>query len=237
MGSLKQLWNEIKRVPQPTIFAIIVVMTLIFLVEEVFGASFESFVAVPARITHAWSQILSGESIVQSVGTLFTLVSAVFLHGGFDHILMNMVFLWTFGSLTAQNVGRWNAVWILLVTGVVGNIAQVCLGPHRLGGILGASGAITGFEGVYVALSARWQLNWPNVWPLAHPVPPMQLVVFALVGVGIDVYRLMDQQIGIAFGAHIGGFVCGFLIGTAFTLIWPTKASYVRKSKRVTNRG
>lgn len=236
MDSLKQLWKEIKRVPEPTIFAIIVLMTFIYLLDE-FGVSFVSFRTIPAKITEAWQQVRDGAPVVEQAGEFFTLVSAIFLHGGFDHILMNMVFLWAFGSLTAQYLGRWNAVWILLITGVAGNIAQVCLGPNRGGGILGASGAIMGYEGVYVALSVRWNLNWPSVWPLAHPIPPMQLVVFALIGVGFDVYRLIDQQqIGVAFGAHLGGFACGFLIGILVTTIWPTKESFAGPKKKFSNR-
>ncbi len=218
---LKQLWRDIQRVPAPAVFALIVLMAIIFLLEELLegavGVDFEYLCARPIEIIDAWGKLLSGGGEIYHVGILETLVTAVFLHGGFEHLLMNMVFLWAFASLASELLGKWNVVWIFLVTGVAGNLLQVCLvpGDYR---ILGASGAVTGFEGVYIGLASRWRLNWPHVWPLAHPVSPMRLAVFALVGVGIDVYRLFNEATGIAFGAHIGGFVCGLLIGFAFTL-------------------
>ena len=217
---LKQLWRDVQRVPAPTVFGLIVLMAIIFLFEELFGATagvhFEYLRARPIEIIEAWGRLLSGEAEIYHVGIIGTLVTAVFLHGGFEHLLMNMVFLWAFASLASELLGKGHVVWIFLVTGVAGNILQVCLVPDSYG-ILGASGAVTGFEGVYIGLASRWRLNWPHVWPLAHPVSPMRLAVFALVGVGIDVYRLFNEATGIAFGAHIGGFICGFLIGFAFT--------------------
>ena len=217
MSFLKQIWRDIKRVPAPTVFALIVFMAIIFLFEETTGADLRDLYAHPQRISKAWGHVTSGGASLGNANAIGTLFTAVFLHAGPDHILMNMVFLWTFASLASRMLGKWNVVWIFLLTGAVGNILQVCLVPNSIGAILGASGAVTGFQGVYVGLASRWRLNWPHVWPLAHPVSPMRLAVFALVGVGIDVYRLIQADGRIAFGAHIGGFICGFLIGIVFT--------------------
>ena len=215
---LKQLWRDVQRVPAPTVLGLIVLMAVIFLFEEAVGVDFQYLNARPVAIVNAWSRVCAGEANIAQIGVIATLVTAVFLHGGFEHLLMNMVFLWAFASLASELLGKWHVVWIFLVTGVAGNILQVCLVPDSYG-ILGASGAVTGFAGVYIGLASRWRLNWPHVWPLAHPISPMRLAVFALVGVGFDVNRLINGAIGVAFGAHIGGFLCGLLVGFAFTFL------------------
>jgi membrane associated rhomboid family serine protease len=94
--------------------------------------------------------------------------------------------------------------------------------------IIGASGAICGFEGIYFGLILRWQLPWPEVWPLAYAVPPIQLGAFAVLGFLMDTYFLANHGKGIAYGAHAGGFVSGLLIAALITTIYPTLGSYER---------
>ena len=185
--------------------------------------------ATPKSITTAWDQWVEGQRGPQIWQSLSRLVTALFVHGDFSHLLMNMVFLWTFGSLTARILGPWTALILFFLTGVSGNLAQIALNTDSAAPIVGASGAVCGYEGVYFGLALRWQLPDPDVWPLAHPIPPMQLAAFAAVGIAFDVYSLMNQHGGIAFGAHIGGFASGVLVAALISSVyrsqraWPTR--------------
>jgi membrane associated rhomboid family serine protease len=95
--------------------------------------------------------------------------------------------------------------------------------------IIGASGGISGLAGTYLGLALRWQLPWPDVWPIAHPIPPMQLGAFAVLGFIGDVHLLANQaQHIIAYGAHVGGFLCGFTIAVIITSVYPSVARFSR---------
>ena len=218
---LKQLWQDIRqairRVPDKTVFGLIVFMFAVFLFGEVTGITFDEYNARPLDITNSFIKLTSGQPILKAGGPLITLVTAVFLHGSFGHVSSNAIYLWPFATLTSGLLGNRHVLWIFLATGVIGNVVQVMLSPHSDIPMLGASGAVMGFEGVYVGLASRWRLNWPHVWPLAHPISPMRLAIFALVGVVFDFLGVFGGLGGIAYGAHIGGFVSGFLIGVGWT--------------------
>ena len=193
-----------------SIWAIIFVAVAVFAVERVRNTDFaEGGGTIPRDTVAAVNAIGHGDLSLGVLKTLSNLVTALFLHGDVEHILFNMVFLWTFGVLTSELLGRWWALAVFLVCGVCGNLVQTYLNPASPVPTIGASGAICGFEGVYLGLALRWQLPWAEVWPLAHPVPPLQLGVFALVGFIGDMALLADHSAHIAYGAHVGGFLSG----------------------------
>jgi membrane associated rhomboid family serine protease len=209
-----------------SILAIIVVCALVFGWEQVRGISLSGgYGATPAVIVNSYKALAGGDVSIVAVAPLGRLVTALFLHGDVEHILYNMVFLWAFGYLASQHLGQWWALAAFLLTGACGNVLQVMLNPESLSPIIGASGAVCGFEGIYLGLALRWRLPWPDVWPLAHPIPPLQLGAFALVGFGIDMYYLTDHAQHIAFGAHIGGFLSGLAAAAILTTIYPTGVS------------
>ena len=74
----------------------------------------------------------------------------------------------------------------------------------------------------------RWQLPWPDVWPLAHPIPPLQLAAFAAIGVLFDAYSLMNFEQRIAYGAHLGGFLSGVMIAALLTQFYLTASAFKR---------
>ena len=213
----------------PTIAGIIVVATLIFLFKEATGAAWAwRYGTTPVILQHAWASLLAGSWSLAKVGTLSTLGTALFLHGDIEHLLYNMVFLWAFGSLTSEFLGKWWALGLFFVCGACGNIMQTWLNPNSPIPIIGASGAICGFEGIYLGLAMRWRLPWPDVWPLAHPIPPMQLAAFAVLGVLLDAYSLMNFEQRIAYGAHLGGFFSGLLIAAILTQVCSTASAFRR---------
>ncbi len=215
---MNHLIRRLRQSSQPTILAIIIVEMLVFVLQDAFGFSWLSeFGAKPAEFSQAWAEFQAAGSAKPLLAVAPMLFAPLFLHIGLEHVLFNMVFLWTFGSLTARHLGsRW-AVVLFLICGACGNLLQIGLNPTSPIPIVGASGAVCGFQGVYLGLALRWQLKWPDVWPLANPIPPMQLAAFALIGIGFDFYSLMNHEQQVAYGAHVGGFLAGLFLALLIT--------------------
>jgi rhomboid family protein len=206
---------------------------LVFAAEHVRHTSFaQELGAVPVAIKQATLDLADGSFTFSSLGRLATLITALFVHGDFEHIGYNMIFLWAFGCLVSQHLGQWWALAAFLLTGICGNIVQVCLNLDSPNPIIGASGAVCGFEGIYLGLALRWHLPDPDVWPIAYPIPPLQLGAFALLGFGFDMYALAGHQQRIAYGAHVGGFLAGLALAGVFTTLYPTIANYERSAQR-----
>jgi membrane associated rhomboid family serine protease len=168
---------------------------------------------VPAKVVAGWEALLDGQLSAPAWRAFGTLLSHAFLHGSMEHVLFNMVFFWIFGALIVELLGwRWMFL-IFAVTAVGGAVTHVIMNRGESIPMLGASGAVMGFEGAYLALATRWTLPDPHVWPIARPVPPSRLVLLALVGVGIDYFSIMQgMDTGTAYGAHVGGFTAGLLL-------------------------
>lgn len=216
-----------------SIWGIIVLAGLLFAAEAMRDTSFSLAAgAIPTRIRAAANSVLTGHFGLEAAMALGTLVSSIFLHGDPQHILYNMVFLWTFGILTSNLLGQWRTLAIFLVTGICGSILHVALNPSSSVPLIGASGAISGLEGVYLGLALRWQLPDVEVWPLAYPVPPMHLGFFALIGFMGDLILFANHEQHIAYGAHLGGFLSGLLIAAIITTIYPTVYQYDRASRK-----
>ena len=182
------------------------------------------FAVIPLEIKQLFA---GGEFNKDSFWIAGRLFSAMFLHGDEAHLIYNMVFLWAFGSLCSRYLGKWTTLALFLICGAIGNIAQCWLNLNSPVPIIGASGGIMAFEGIYLALAIRWSLPDPDVWPLAYPIPAARMAAFGVVGFGVDFYSLMNHSASnVAFGAHIGGFVSGFLIAWLITWLFPSLDRY-----------
>jgi len=216
-----------------SIWGIIVLAVIVFAAEQIRDTSFAmSGGAIPTQVGAAAGALMEGHLDLAGVKTFSTLVTSMFLHGDVEHILFNMIFLWTFGILTSELLGQWRALAVFVVCGICGAIVHICLNPDSSAPMIGASGAISGFEGVYLGLALRWQLPWAEVWPLAHPVPPLQLGAFALVGFVGDLLLFANHDQHIAYGAHLGGFLSGVAIAALVTTVYPTLRAYERAGRK-----
>ena len=231
---MKHLWERVRQCPQPTLLALIVVAFLVFFVQLVFGLPFpDDYGAVARELTRAWDEMLEGRFSHRTLVTATRLFTPLFVHGDLEHVGFNMIFLWSFGSLVARHLGKWWALVLFLVTGACGNVLQVCLNPDSSAPIVGASGAVCGCQGIYLGLAFRWALSWPDGWPLARPIPPLQLAAFAVMGIGFDYFALMNHTgQRIAYGAHLGGFLSGLVIAAYLTQVYPTEGSYKMPRQR-----
>lgn len=228
---MKSILNQLRIVPHRPIVAVIVLCLALFLIEDIFTLNLAfKYGAVP----HDFRTAIDSVSVEGLGSELFAAVSRLFtpilLHGGPGHLVGNMVFLWAFGSLISRHLGNWWALALCLLCGAAGNLTQIYMKPDSIIPIIGASGSVAGLEGVYFGLSLRWTLPWPDVFPLAHPVPPSQLVLYALIGIGFDLYSIATETAcGVAYGAHIGGFASGLLFALLLTSVYGSPESWKRQ--------
>lgn len=206
----RKVWRE-----QGVMLGLVGLLILIFLAQVIAGpAWYRPWMCTPAEVTEAWSALRGGSSGAVDWRTFGTLLSCAFLHGGPEHLANNLLFLWIFGALLNELVGwRW-LLGVFAITAVGASVVHVALDPHDWIPMLGASGALMGFEGAYLGLASRFRLPDPHVWPIARPVSPGHLALLAVIGVSIDYFAIFGGSAEMtAFGAHVGGFTTGLLLG------------------------
>lgn len=195
-------------------------MFLIFFAQEAFGPQwYMNLMAVPADIVESWQNLLSGKISPVDWREFGTLLSCALLHGNIEHISSNMVFFWIFGALLVELLGwRW-MLMLFVLTAIAASVTHTAMNREEIAPMLGASGAVMGFEGAYLGLAVRWRLPAPHIWPMSRPITPGQLAFLAAMGVGLDYLSLMTagSEDRVAYGAHVGGFTMGLLL--ACTLI------------------
>lgn len=143
-----------------------------------------------------------------------SLVTSMFLHGGWLHLCGNMLYLWIFGDNVEDSMGHGRYLLFYFVCGVAAIGAQAWANPHSAYPIIGASGAISGILGAYLVLFPRAKVLTLVVLPFFFTtvrLPAMSLLLlwFAAQLVG-DLAGSGGG--GVAFGAHLGGFVAGMLL-------------------------
>ena len=161
-----------------------------------------------------------------------TLLTSMFMHGGIAHILGNMWFLWIFGDNIEQSLGRGRYLLFYLLCGILASLAHVVLnrsGDPAMIPSLGASGAISGVMGAYLVLHPQRRVTVLLV-RIVTQVPAFVAVgiwfLFQLIsGLGM----MGGAESGVAYGAHIGGFVAGAVLAKPFMI---RRGSDVDKSWR-----
>ncbi len=146
-------------------------------------------------------------------------VTAMFLHGGWMHLIGNMLFLWVFADNVEDLTGPWRFLVLYLVAGVVGNFAHALANPESVAPTIGASGAVSGVLGAYMVSFPRARVL--ALVPLGFFLTTAEVpaVFFLLVWFGLQVLNALVSSgvaaaSGVAWWAHVGGFLAGaFLIG------------------------
>ena len=192
------------------LLGLMALITAITLLDWAIGL--EEWMMVPGLVTVAWEGLQNGVYDRLVLTTLSTSLTAGFLHADVGHLVGNMLFLWLFGAALSDRIGSW-LVWPVFLFSVIGgSLGQILLDPSDLVPSLGASGGLMGVEGCYFGLALSRSLPRAEVWPLAGPVTAERMAVFAAIGIALDFTGLLGGAQGIAYGAHIGGFVTGILL-------------------------
>lgn len=199
---------------QGPLLALILVMFLAFALQVVLGREgYYPFMTVPVEVTQSWRNLLQGDVSGPTLLSFGTLLTSAFLHGGIEHLLFNMLFLWIFAALVVELLGQRWMILIFLLSAISGSVFHVAVNAQEQIPMLGASGVVMGFMGAYLGLTLRWRLPDPHVWPISRPIPPGNLALLAIIGIAFDVFGIVGgERTGIAYGAHIGGFLAGLFV-------------------------
>ena len=188
-----------------------------------------AFSLVPREVTEGID--LSGVQVVRdSFGNIgqvrhfetplpvyFNFLSSMFMHGDIMHIFGNMLFLWIFGDNLENLLGHIRFAAFYLVCGLAAAFAQIFMDPNSVIPMLGASGAISGVLGGYVLLFPQRQVR-AVIFHYLTTVP-----AFVAIGIWI-VYQLIVGYLtpagtgGVAYAAHIGGFIAGLALIKVFAI-------------------
>jgi membrane associated rhomboid family serine protease len=174
--------------------------------------TFYTMGVVPFDVTHNFGPAVA-----------LSFLTSMFLHGGFMHIIGNMLYLWIFGNNVEDSMGRGRFLVFYLITGITASAAQVLASPNSRLPSIGASGAIAGVLGAYIVLfpNARVQtLIFLGYFARMAQLPALLVLGFWFVLQlfnGLLAFG-MTQLGGVAWFAHIGGFVAGLLLVRLFTV-------------------
>ena len=167
-----------------------------------------SYGVIPAVITGK-ADLAAALHVIPEQATLFTYM---FLHGGWMHLIGNMLFLWVFADNVEDGFGHLGFIVFYLVCGLAAVAAHIALSPGSQAPIIGASGAVAGVMGAYILLFPK-----SRVLVLLFMRIPLRLAaVWVLAGwIGLQLFMIYSGGANaghVALWAHVGGFVTGFLI-------------------------
>ena len=188
---------------------------------EGYLASLCTFAAIPADITGGLSAgdvIQLGQDAACRVAGLgwITVLTSMFMHGSWMHLIGNMWFMWVFGNNVEDSMGHIRFVIFYLLCGLLASVAHIVTDPGSVVPTVGASGAISGIMGAYLVLYPRVRVQ--TLFFLIFiirviPLPAWVLLVqwFAIqIFSGVSTYGAEGG--GVAFWAHVGGFVAGVVL-------------------------
>lgn len=218
MGGLVPLSDASRRpVRMPVVTPLIIALNVfMFLLELTRGDGFvAAWSAVPSQITsgHHW----------------ITILSAMFMHGSWSHIIGNMIFLWAFGPEIEDAMGRGRYLIFYLMGGVIAMLAQVAASPHSTVPNLGASGAIAAVMGAFIVTYPRDQIKsvlFLLVFARITFIPAALLIGVWFVIQLVHAGAVADVQTGgVAYLAHVGGFIFGAVTARWFERPRPLSSS------------
>ncbi len=168
---------------------------------------------VPADVTG----VATSDSRVCDVGSLgvVSLVTSMFLHGSWGHLIGNIWFLWVFGNNIEDSMGHLRFGAFYLLTGLAAAVVQIVMVPGSTVPMIGASGAISGIMGAYLILYPGIRIDtWIGFWIIEVPAWVMLGYWMLLQLTGVLGPAVVGG--GVAYGAHLGGFVAGLLLIPVF---------------------
>lgn len=206
--------DSIKTKGIPIFTIVIISFTAYIFIRQILSSDPENFILQYALIPNLINFI--------DLNSLTPFITAIFLHGGFLHILSNMWFLWIFGDDVEETIGFILYPILYLTAGIVGNVVQYLLMQNSNIPMLGASGAVAGILGAYYILFPHSKIKvfvpvffFPAVINIPAPIMLGYWFILQLIA-GASSLPLSGQG-GIAFFAHVGGFIAGAVFVRLFS--------------------
>ena len=206
--------NPVRTRPVVTV-VLIVLCTLVFLWQQSLSANGQQQAAYLFGLIPA---VLFGNAQLEGqwIPAGATLITSMFLHGGWLHLIGNMLYLWIFGDNVEDRLGRGRFVVFYLVCGIVAALGQGVADPRSEVPMIGASGAISGVLGAYLVLYPRAKVL--VLLPLLIFVTTVRVPALVVLGIWFAGQLLSSLLAapgsggGVAFAAHVGGFVAGVVL-------------------------
>lgn len=175
--------------------------------------------------------------LASPIPTWATMFTSMFMHGGFMHILGNMVFLWVFGDNVEDKLGHVKYFCFYITAGIAAVLTQVWAGPDSQVPMVGASGAIAGVLGAYLVFFTRSRIHtliWFGFFVTRVFIPAIILIGFwilfqffnGLISLGVPT----ASGGGVAYFAHLGGFVVGVGVAVVWRLLYPLFRLVIRNT-------
>ncbi len=215
------------------VYTIIAINIVVFLMQIALGDAFTlAYATVPYEITTGEDLVrpfkIPGGEIPQAPGPVpiyLTIFTSMFMHGGFLHIGGNMLYLWIFGDNIEDNFGHTRFLIFYFVCGVIATFSQILIDPTSPIPTLGASGAIAGVLGAYMVMFPHNRVR--NIVILIYIWTIVELPALVVLGfwiviqffsqvASISEHTAQSRGGGVAYMAHIGGFVAGVVLSFLF---------------------
>lgn len=206
---LKFIWFQFATV------TLILINAAVFVWQQSLGEAGLVEVANTAGVTPV--SLFGGAKLPEWLGQLpseATLVTYMFLHGDWWHLIGNMLFLWVFGDNIEDAMGSIRFTLFYLLAGVAAGLAHVYANPGSEAPLIGASGAVAGIIGAYIMLYPRVRM-----WSLVFMRLPLKLPAYLVIGAWVATqifFVIYDIQDGTAWWAHLGGFAAGVVLVVIF---------------------
>ena len=205
-------------------YALIAINVIVWLIELGIGEPFiNGYSTVPLEITQG--RDLVGPQTIEAGGQsvaiqlypgptpiYLTLLSSMFMHASWAHIIGNMLYLWIFGDNIEDRVGGAKFLVFYLICGLAASVAHIMFGPSSVIPSLGASGAIAGVLGAYLVLFPRRSVKVLVARQIVNMPAFMVLGLWILLQVFAQISVVGGSAGGVAYMAHIGGFVAGLVL-------------------------
>ena len=212
------IWDDTptKKFPLTTVI-LIALNSMIFLYQVSLGERFNEFIysmgLLPFEITHHIDILPTGPSPIY-----LTIFSSMFMHGSVVHLLGNMLFLWIFGNNVEDYLGRKKFLFFYLICGISAAFTQIVFNSDSTVPMVGASGAIAGVLGAYMVLYPRAKIT--TVIIIIFFIRLIKLPAIVVLGFwilyqflyGLSSLAATTGEGGVAWFAHIGGFICGIIL-------------------------
>lgn len=212
------IWDDVptKKFPLITII-LIVINSIVYLYQMSLGERFNEFIysmgLLPFEITHNIDIFPPGPSPIY-----LTIFFSMFMHGSIVHLLGNMLFLWIFGNNVEDYLGRKRFIIFYLFSGIIAAFTQIFFNSDSIVPMVGASGAIAGVLGAYLLLYPRAKVTTVIIFGFfirLIKIPAVVVLGFWIIYqflYGISSLAVGTGEGGVAWFAHIGGFISGIII-------------------------